>query len=126
MSKRYVEYILVNKDLGMSVGKIAGQVAHGQTLIDNFIFIEDPRDDEALYDAYVTYVKWLSSGQKKVILRANESKLKEAIKLGGIPVYDHGLTEIPENSLTVVGFMPRYEDGSEDDFKKFIKRFQLL
>ena len=121
MSKRYVEYILVNKDLDMSIGKIAGQVAHGQTLIDNFI--EDPYDDEVLYD---TYIKWLSSGQKKVILRAKESKLKEAIKLGGLPVYDHGLTEIPENSLTVVGFMPRYEDGLEDDFKKFIKRFQLL
>ena len=55
-----------------------------------------------------------------------ESKLKEAIELGGLLVYDNGLTEIPKNSLTVVGFMSCYENRSEDNFRKFIKRFQLL
>ena len=117
---RYVEYILVNKDLDMSVGKIAGQVAHVQTMIDYECFYGD-------LDEFDNYEEWLENGQKKVILRAKESKLQQAIKLGGIPVRDHGLTEIPENSLTVVGFLPCLEkDNEESELRKFVKRLQLL
>lgn len=124
MSKRYVEYILVNKDLNMSVGKIAGQVAHAQTLIDVKAIASSFSMNTEKYDIYET---WLDSGQKKVILRAKESKLLRAIELGGIPVHDHGLTEIPENSLTVVGFTPVLEDSDNpSELKDFVKRLQLL
>lgn len=117
---RYVEYILVNKDLDMSVGKIVGQVAHAQTLIDVECYYSD-------LDVFDAHEEWLEHGQKKVILRAKESKLQQAIELGGIPVYDHGLTEIPENSLTVVGFLPCLEkDNEESELRKFVKRLQLL
>ena len=117
---RYVEYILVNKDLEMSVGKIAGQVAYAQAIIDNKIDFNETKE-------YGDYVSWFHCGQKKIILKAKESQLLKAIEFGGLEVRDHGLTEIEPNSLTVVGFLPKHEEDNDDsDFKKFVKRLQLL
>ena len=33
---KIVEYIIINKELGMGVGKVAGQVAHVQTILECF------------------------------------------------------------------------------------------
>lgn len=123
---KVVEYILVNKDLKMSTGKIAGQVAHAQTLIDqkhNGYTSEcfDPYLGGTLEMEY--YHEWFNhNNQVKIILRAKESQLLKAIEMGGIPVYDNGKTEIPKGSLTVVGFYPQPKSNLE----KFTKRLQLL
>lgn len=122
---KIVEYILVNKDLEMTTGKIAGQVAHAQTLIDErynglvgffSMAVEEDIELENYYD-------WFNhNNQVKIILRAKESQLLEAIEMGGIPVYDNGKTEIPKGSLTVVGFRPQ----PKSNLGKFTKRLQLL
>lgn len=136
---KLVEYILVNKELNMSVGKIAGQVAHVQTVIDNKIFELDDKIyflseeilDEDIMDTRFAkekelinnYYDWLYSGsQTKIILRAKEKDLLKAIDMGAIYIRDNGLTEIPSGSLTAVGFFPQPKDNLVD----FTKKFQLL
>ena len=136
---KLVEYILVNKELNMGVGKIAGQVAHVQTVIDNKIFELDDKIyflseeilDEDIMDTRFAkekelinnYYDWLYSGsQTKIILRAKEKDLLKAIDMGAMYIRDNGLTEIPSGSLTVVGFFPQPKDNLVD----FTKKFQLL
>lgn len=130
---KIVEYILVNKELNMSVGKIAGQVAHVQTVIDNKIFelvlseeiLEEDSMDSFAKEKELTnnYYDWLYSGsQTKIILRAKEKDLLKAIDMGAVYIRDNGLTEIPSGSLTVVGFFPQPKDNLVD----FTKKFQLL
>lgn len=136
---KLVEYILVNKELNMSVGKIAGQVAHVQTVIDNKIFELDDKIyflseeilDEDIMDIRFAkekelinnYYDWLYSGsQTKIILRAKEKDLLKAIDMGAMYIRDNGLTEIPSGSLTAVGFFPQPKDNLVD----FTKKFQLL
>lgn len=136
---KIVEYILVNKELNMSVGKIAGQVAHVQTIIDNKIFELDDKIyflseeilDEDIMDTRFAkekelinnYYDWLYSGsQTKIILRAKEKDLLKAIDMGAEYIRDNGLTEIPSGSLTAVGFFPQPKDNLVD----FTKKFQLL
>lgn len=137
--EKLVEYILVNKELNMSVGKIAGQVAHVQTVIDNKIFELDDKIyflseevlDEDIMDVRFAkekelinnYYDWLYSGsQTKIILRAKEKDLLKAIDMGAMYIRDNGLTEIPSGSLTAVGFFPQPKDNLVD----FTKKFQLL
>lgn len=130
---KIVEYILVNKELNMSVGKIAGQVAHVQTVIDNKIFelvLSEEILDEDSMDSFAkekeltnNYYDWFYSGsQTKIILRAKEKDLLKAIDMGAVYIRDNGLTEIPSGSLTVVGFFPQPKDNLVD----FTKKFQLL
>lgn len=136
---KLVEYILVNKELNMGVGKIAGQVAHVQTIIDNKVFELDDKIyflseeilDEDVMDIRFAkekelinnYYDWLYSGsQTKIILRAKEKDLLKAIDMGAVYVRDNGLTEIPSGSLTAVGFFPQ----SKDNLVDFTKKFQLL
>lgn len=128
---KIIEYILVNKELNMGVGKIAGQVAHVQTIIDNKIRHYADRDKDPslspltvdLIDALRWYEQWFYDGpQTKIILRAKEKDLLKAIEMGAVEVRDKGLTETPPNSLTAVGFIPQPKDNLVD----FTKKFQLL
>lgn len=131
--EKIVEYILVNKELNMSVGKIAGQVAHVQTVIDNKIFelvlseeiLEEDSMGSFAKEKELTnnYYDWFYSGsQTKIILRAKEKDLLKAIDMGAVYIRDNGLTEIPSGSLTAVGFFPQPKDNLVD----FTKKFQLL
>lgn len=115
-----VAYILVNKDLGMSVGKIAGQVAHAQAMIDELHY----RDNDEPKEYKEQYQQWYhNESQKKIVLRAKEKTLLKAVSaLGGIPVRDNGLTEIEKGSLTVVIFRPQ----PRENLTEFTRRLQLL
>lgn len=128
---KIIEYILVNKELNMGVGKIAGQVAHVQTIIDNKIKHYADHDKNPLLpaltpdliDALGWYEQWFLGGpQTKIILRAKEKDLLKAIEMGAVEVRDKGLTEIAPNSLTAVGFIPQ----PKSNLVSFTKKFQLL
>lgn len=131
MENEIVEYLIVNKDLNMSIGKTCAQVAHAQKLIDSkyldlmviwdwygFDVVDGVEDSKVFKD----YNEWSEGNQKKIILRAKESKMLKAIEMGAVEVRDNGLTEIPPNSLTVVGFMPQ----PKANLQEFTKRLQLL
>ena len=130
MKSEIVEYLIVNKDLNMSIGKTCAQVAHAQKLIDSYyadlLVVREWAGLESLEENHIKifqdYNEWSEGNQKKIILRAKESKMLKAIEMGAVEVRDNGLTEIPPNSLTVVGFMPQ----PKANLQEFTKRLQLL
>lgn len=110
MEDEIVQYFVVNKELNMSPGKIAAQVAHVAT---NITYNEN---DAGLWS------EWHENNQPKIILRAKEKDLLKLIEQGWYYIRDNGRTEIPENSLTVVGCVPDYKS----ELHKHVKRLQLL
>ncbi len=105
-----VMYLFVNQTLNMGKGKIAGQVAHSACkLVEKLV--KDPTS---------AYLDWSENLHKKVVLKATEEQL---LQLKGLPaamaVHDAGRTQIPSNSLTVVGFPPTYQCQVPKEFTSY-------
>lgn len=94
-------YLFVNKDLKMSTGKIAGQVGHCVGMIVEKVFTNN---DKTLLSCYKS---WSKNGMKKIVLKSSEKDLKKLIEQRSDCEYvkDEGLTQISEDSLTVVGVL---------------------
>jgi len=95
-------YYIINKDLNMSLGKLSAQVSH--------VAMKLGEEYEEIGRA--------------IILKAKETKLKQLISAPQLqPVFyikDAGFTEVPEGSLTCIGF-------KENNYsKKFTKRLRLI
>lgn len=112
----YKQVIVVRTDLNMSIGKLAGQVAHASisVIINNL-------DKKEIIN------KWFNAGkeQKKIILKiGSEEKLKNLMKkaedsgLIYFPIYDAGLTELEPNTLTCIGFFPMKNEEIDPLTKK--------
>ncbi len=98
------QVIVVRKDLKLSKGKLAVQVAHASVSslgnTDNNIVS-----------------KWSSTGSKKVVLVVNGVDdiwmLHEKCKKFGIShtvISDAGLTEVPSGTVTCIGIGPDYDE----------------
>lgn len=110
-------YLFVNNDLGMRGGKLCSQVGHVVQLITEDI-IRSAYETPKVPDSYFIYMKWKAAGHKKIVLKATEQQLRELMKEeDAYHVIDHGRTQIPENSLTVVGFKP--SDKLAEKFKDY-------
>ena len=103
-----VMYILVNNDLSMGKGKIAGQVGHAvghivEEILEGFY---NSKSKKAT-DAYNRFKIWNNNGSKKIVLKVSEEYIQSLI---GTPesvyINDMGLTQIKPDSLTVMGFYP--------------------
>jgi PTH2 family peptidyl-tRNA hydrolase len=101
----YVQYIVANKGLHMSAGKLAAQCAHaavkGYALTDS---LADP-------DARTVINEWNSTGHTKIVLEATDTAhltaFREFAKSRGINswlVIDEGRTEVAPHSPTALGF----------------------
>lgn len=103
----YTMYILINTDLGMQKGKIASQVGHVVGMLVERIMRGTYEGTGATKEQQLAYLRWKKTGHKKIVLKATQKEL-EAIKDNPDAEYvvDAGKTQIPENSLTVVGFLP--------------------
>jgi len=95
--------IVVRRDLGMSCGKIAAQVAHASVMAA--LDAERNRNQE--------FSLWLQGGQKKVIVKVKTlSELQEVerkARESDLPVQvvkDMGLTEVPPGSVTCISIGP--------------------
>ena len=93
-------YILVNEDIKISKGKLAGQVGHA---VMSYIYyravkpLQEGRDVESLD----TYMK----EQKKIILKCPEWRLEQLGQEGGYTVIrDLGYTQLEPNTLTCVNY----------------------
>lgn len=91
-----IQYIIANKGLSMSPGKLAAQVAHGAV-----------RGVDMTDDAVVN--EWLATGETKIVLEARDEQhlrtAQEYIAERGITTYlviDEGRTEVPPLSATVL------------------------
>ena len=95
-------YILVNIDLGMGEGKIAGQTGH---VVSSIVRLHERNKtlNSKVYD------KWIREGEAKIVLKANEQEMKNLYsKYSNISeqVFDMGKTQIAPDSFTVLGFYP--------------------
>ena len=100
-------YVLVNNDLGMGKGKIAGQVGHVVGLITEEIMRKSYESVSGVPDCYSRYVKWKKTGFAKIILKATQEQIESLVgEPESIWIKDAGRTQIASNSLTVIGFYP--------------------
>ena len=105
--------IVVRKDLGMSCGKIAGQVGHASVMA-----YKDCSND-----------KWYDEGQKKIVLKVTDLpmlvQIKETALLNKLEVHeviDFGLTQIEPNTLTCIAIGP----DEDEKIDVVIKELKLL
>lgn len=89
-------YILVNQDIKINKGKLAGQVGHAVAQV----FWNQWKSLGKLVPAMEEYMK----EQKKIILYCPQSKLEELEKEGYITIRDKGYTDLEPNTLTCVNF----------------------
>jgi PTH2 family peptidyl-tRNA hydrolase len=113
---RYKQCLIIRNDIKMSCGKRCAQAAH------------------ASIGAYNTAEKslqksWLSEGQKKVVLKANDERtlyeLKVIAERAGISsslIQDAGMTEIPPGTITALGLGP----AKSEDLDKITGTLSLL
>lgn len=126
--KQMVVYIVVNKDLNMSIGKTCAQVGHAvQYLCQNYKYIWDLHQSlpsETSKELIDTYSDWSRGNQStKIVLGANSkefNKLKKSI-LKPFIVTDAGKTELEPGTDTVLCFRPMEKDNDKD-----LKRLRLL
>jgi len=97
---RFKQCLIVRNDVKMSCGKRCAQAAHAS--VGAFEHAE-----KNLKKA------WLSEGQKKVVLKANDERTLHELKViaehAGIStalIQDAGLTEIPPGTITALGLGP--------------------
>ncbi|RLE80780.1 MAG: peptidyl-tRNA hydrolase [Thermoprotei archaeon] len=104
---RYKQVIAVRKDLKMSCGKVAAQVAHASLIASENCKRSKPE----------WWRTWWSEGQKKVVLAVStEEELIEvyekacSLNLPCSLVADMGLTEVPPGTKTAVAIGPAPEE----------------
>jgi PTH2 family peptidyl-tRNA hydrolase len=97
---RWKQCLVIRGDIRMSCGKISAQAAHAAVAAFE-------RCDPETRD------RWLSEGQKKVVLRVKDERslheLKAIAEARGIPaalIQDAGLTELPPGTTTALGLGP--------------------
>ena len=111
VDEELVQYYIVNKEIHMSPGKLAAQVAHVATKIA----IGEVNNE--------AFQKWFNNDSyKKIVLQAKEKGLLKLIDQGAYFVRDNGITELTPNTLTVVGLKPM----TRLEAKNYIKRLQLF
>ena len=109
-------YILVNQDIKINKGKLAGQVGHAVAVM----FYNGWKSAQKPFPAIVDYMKF----QKKIILYAPQSKLEELEGEGYITIRDKGWTDLESNTLTCVNLgIVDYDDFPEEF--EWIKELKL-
>jgi len=103
MDSEYKMVIVTRKDLKLSVGKLAAQVAHASVACA----LETKKEKSKWFN------KWMAEGSKKAILKVEKLEdffeLKEKaqnLDIIGIIITDAGQTEIPAGTKTVIGIGP--------------------
>lgn len=120
-----IMYIVVNKDLDMSVGKIAAQVSHAV-----YDYLYNEYEAELIETGETDFYYWKmrnfkEDGDTICILKASEKELSKFQKEGYTTVIDRGYTEIPKDSITAVN-LGIYDRERPNDIPKFIRRLRLL
>jgi len=125
-----VQYLIVRKDLNMSVGKIGAQIAHGAEM---FIlrYTELKQVLNCCDDKYIRPNErivgmvddWLGSSFTKVVLGGKKKDFDKIIsELNVFLVRDAGLTEVEPNSETVIVTWPMLKSTQP----KCLARLQAL
>ena len=122
-----VQYFVVRKDLDMSPGKIAAQVAHAAQMIvfrywEYKLLPGIPKDIGKSIKVEI-FKKWMDESFRKVVLKADEkqfNKVKE--ELDSFLVRDAGLTEVESGTETVLALWPMKKSSAP----KVIQRLRIM
>jgi peptidyl-tRNA hydrolase len=111
VSKKAYMYLLVNSSLKLTPGKVASQVGHAVEKITQKC------------SKVHNYKAYLNNGMPKIVLSVPTEEnfisiLDQTKQLFKVYVVDEGLTQCPQNSVTVVGYSPIYESNIPPVFKK--------
>lgn len=121
----YKQVYIVNSDLGMGKGKIAGQVAHAAFyyMDEILLYVEGQApENERLFERFVVWREEEHGLMKKIILKATQVEMQKilcelAIKeIEKFAVYDRGLTQIAEGSFTCIIVEPLEEEKCDELF----------
>jgi len=103
----YKLVIVIRKDLKLSSGKMAVQVAHAAVSCAMRARARKPK----------LFSEWLSEGQRKIVVKVEDLKAlldveKKAASEGLVTerIVDAGLTEVPPGTVTCVGIGPARAD----------------
>jgi len=113
---RYKQCLIIRNDVKMSCGKRCAQAAHASIGAYN-------NADKSLQKS------WLSEGQKKVVLKANDERtlyelkvIAERVGISTSLIQDAGMTEIPPGTITALGLGP----AKSADLDKITGNLSLL
>lgn len=115
-------YILVNEDIKISKGKLAGQVGHA---VSSWIYryCVKTADFEPFDENIDLFDKYMKDVQTKIILKCPQSILEELESLGHITIRDAGLTELEPNTLTCVNLGIFDRETNVPDWVKSLKLY---
>lgn len=118
-------YILVNEDIKIGKGKLAGQVGHAACTYMYRKFIKDYNENPiCITEEMQSFLDDYMNIQRKIILKCPQSKLEELEKEGKyITIRDKGLTQLEPNTLTCVNV--GIFDRDEDNIPNWIKELKL-
>ena len=118
-------YILVNEDIKIGKGKLAGQVGHASIswLYRNFIKDYDGNHVWVTEEMQIFLDDYMEE-QKKIILKCPQWKLEELEREGKyIVIRDKGLTQLEPNTLTCV--CVGIYDRDLDEVPEWIRELKL-
>lgn len=124
------QVFLINKDLKMSSGKIAVQVAHGEVIYMEKVMLEYRYTNiKSSCDFMSRYYGWRAETeedpigmQKKIVLKSTESEMKDifmrlhTLGIWSYLIFDKGLTQVAPNSLTCLVVEPLEEERCNELF----------
>lgn len=122
---RAVMYIVINKDLNMSPGKIGAHTAHA---VFDYIHkmmpdVDEPNKPMAYILCDETLERFKRAGDTIIILKASEKQMLKFEEEGYTTVRDMGRTEVEPNSITAVN-LGIYD--KDEGIPKFIQKLRLL
>ena len=137
----YKMYILVNEDIKIGKGKLAGQVGHAVASYFNK-FVEGLTDEvDKMWVRFLQSMpflprmdvnysvvelerlrEYMNTAQKKIILKCPQATLESLDESKYIFIRDNGLTQLEPNTLTCVniGIL------TEDEVPEWIKELKLV
>ncbi len=102
-------YVLINNDLKMEKGKIISQVGHAVEMATEKIMLS-MYESNKIKQQHLDYLKYKNSGRRKIVLKATQQQMEEYKNDdNAVYVIDAGRTQVPENSLTAIAFLPCVE-----------------
>lgn len=125
-------YILVNEDIKINKGKLAGQVGHAVNVYvyhimnDYFKNIVENRDNWNSLDIAKKCLldEYMAGSIKKIILYAPQNKLEDLENKNFTSIRDIGFTDLEPNTLTCVNLGIIDYDNIPNEVK-FIKELKL-
>lgn len=97
-------YLLVNKDVKIGKGKLAGQIGHA-VMSYAYYRLKHLGTEDPLLARYMTHE------QKKIVLFCPEERLLSLEAEGYLTIRDKGYTQLAPNTLTVVNLGVHAKDA---------------